>query len=196
MIPETHYLKTPDGAYIAYQTVGEGPIDIAWQFEWMGNVDTIWEYPPFAEWFRGLASFSRLILHDRRGTGASSRNVNPPNLETRVADLTLVLDAVGSDRAVLGGALDGGAPNVLFAASAPARVHSLFWWYPAPRSTPAPDYPAGASAERSASGSFRPHSSVGGPTRTSSGTSKPRVRWRSTRHGGCSAGRQRRPTLL
>jgi class 3 adenylate cyclase len=147
VIPETHYLKTPDGVYIAYQTVGEGPIDIAWQFEWMGNVDAIWEYRPFAEWFRGLASFSRLILHDRRGTGASSRNVNPPNLETRVADLTLVLDAVGSDRAILGGALDGGAPNILLAASAPARVHSLFWWYPAPRSTPAPDYPSGASAE-------------------------------------------------
>ncbi len=147
MIPETHYLKTPDGVYIAYQTVGEGPIDIAWQFEWLGNVDTIWEYRPFAEWFRGLASFSRLILHDRRGTGASSRNINPPNLETRVADLTLVLDEVGSDRPVLGGALEGGAPNILFAASAPERVHSLFWWYPTARTTRAPDYPFGSSAE-------------------------------------------------
>ena len=147
MIPETRYLKTTDGVYIAYQTVGEGPVDIVWQFEWLGNVDTIWEYPPFAEWFRGLASFSRLILHDRRGTGASSRNVNPPNLETRVADLKVVLDAVGSERPVLGGALDGCAPNVLFAASAPDRVHSLFWWYPKPRSTQAPDYPFGSSAE-------------------------------------------------
>ena len=147
MIPETRYVKTTDGVYIAYQTVGDGPIDIAWQFEWLGNVDTIWEYRPFAEWFRGLASFSRLILHDRRGTGASSRNVNPPNLETRVADLTLVLDAVGSHRPVLGGALEGGAPNVLFAASAPERVHSLFWWYPTARTTQAPDYPFGSSAE-------------------------------------------------
>ncbi len=147
MIPETHYLKTPDGVYIAYQTVGDGPIDIVWQFEWMGNVDTIWEYRPFAEWFRGLASFSRLILHDRRGTGASSRNVDPPNLETRVADLRAVLDAVGSERPVLGGALDGGAPNVLFAASAPDRVHSLVWWYPKARTTQTPDYPFGSSPE-------------------------------------------------
>ena len=128
-VPETRYAKTLDGVYIAYQTVGDGPIDIVWQFDWLGNVDTIWEYRPSAEWFRGLASFSRLILHDRRGTGASSRNVDPPNLETRVADLTIVLDAVGSERPVLGGALQGGAPNILFAATFPERVHSLFWWY-------------------------------------------------------------------
>jgi class 3 adenylate cyclase len=147
VIPETRYLKTNDGVYIAYQTLGEGPVDIAWQFEWLGNVDTIWEYQPFAEWFRGLASFSRLILHDRRGTGASSRNVDAPNLETRVADLRAVLDAVGSERPVLGGALEGGAPNVLLAASAPDRVQSLFWWYPKPRTTQTRDYPFGSSAE-------------------------------------------------
>ena len=100
-IPEARYAKTPDGVYIAYQTVGDGPIDIVWQFDWLGNVDTIWEHRSSAEWFRGLASFSRLIMHDRRGTGASSRNVDPPNLETRVADLTVVLDAVDSERPVL-----------------------------------------------------------------------------------------------
>jgi class 3 adenylate cyclase/pimeloyl-ACP methyl ester carboxylesterase len=144
---QTKYARTPDGAYIAYQTVGDGPTDIVWQFDWLGNVDTIWEYRPSAEWFHGLASFSRLILHDRRGTGASSRNVDPPNLETRVADLTVVLDAVGSERPVLGGALEGGAPNILFAATFPERVHSLFWWYPAPRTTLAPDYPFGASED-------------------------------------------------
>ena len=146
-IRETRYAKTPDGVYIAYQTVGDGPIDIVWQFDWLGNVDTVWEYRPYAEWFNGLASFSRLILHDRRGTGASSRNVDPPNLETRVADLSAVLDAVGSERPVLGGQFEGGAPNVLFAATFPERVHSLFWWYPAPRTTMAPDYAFGASAD-------------------------------------------------
>ena len=145
--PQTRYTKTLDGAYIAFQVVGDGPIDIVWQFDWLGNVDTIWEYRPYAEWFRGLASFSRLILHDRRGTGASSRNVDPPNLETRVADLTMVLDAVGSERPVLGGQFESGAPNVLFAATFPERVHSLFWWYPAPRTTMAPDYAFGASAD-------------------------------------------------
>jgi len=123
-VPDTRYAKTTDGVYIAYQTVGDGPIDLVWQFDWLGNVDTIWGYRPSAEWFRGLASFSRLILHDRRGTGASSRNVDPPNLETRVADLTVVLDAVGSERPVLGGALEGGAPNILFAATFPERVET------------------------------------------------------------------------
>jgi class 3 adenylate cyclase len=145
--PETRYVTTSDGAYVAYQTIGDGPIDIVWQFEWIGNVDTVWEFRPFADWFRGLASFSRLILHDRRGTGASSRNVTFPNLETRVADLRAVLRAVDSERAVLGGTLEGGAPNVLFAATAPERVHSLFWWYPAPRTTQAADYPFGATDE-------------------------------------------------
>jgi class 3 adenylate cyclase len=142
--PETRYARAPDGAYLAYQTVGDGPVDLVWQFEWVGNVDTIWEHEPSAAWFRGLASFSRLVLHDRRGTGVSSRNVDYPNLETRVADLQTVLDAVGSERVVLGGALEGGAPNVLFAATLPERVHSVFWWYPAPRTMRAPDYPFGA----------------------------------------------------
>jgi class 3 adenylate cyclase len=140
-LPETRYAKTTDGVYIAYQTLGEGPIDIAWQFEWLGNVDAIWQARRYAEWFRGLASFSRLILHDRRGTGVSSRNVDPPNLETRVADCLAVLDAAGSERPVLGASMEGGAPNVLLAATRPERVHSLFWWGPAPRSTRAPDYP-------------------------------------------------------
>jgi class 3 adenylate cyclase/pimeloyl-ACP methyl ester carboxylesterase len=144
---ETNYARAADGAYIAYQTVGDGPIDIAWQFDWLGNVDAIWDARPYAEWFRGLASFARLILHDRRGTGASSRSVGPPNLETRVADFVAVLDAVGSERPVLGAALEGGAPNVLVAATMPDRVHSLFWWYPAPRSEVAPDYPWGVGSE-------------------------------------------------
>ena len=147
MNTRTGYARTDDGVYIAYQTLGSGPVDIVWQFEWIGNVDTIWGFRPYAEWFRGLASFSRLILHDRRGTGASSRNVAPPNLETRAADLGAVLDAVGSERPVLGGAYEGCAPNVLFAATFPERVHSLFWWYPAPRTTKAPDYPFGVSPE-------------------------------------------------
>ena len=124
MNPKTSYAKADDGVYIAYQTLGDGPVDIVWQFEWIGNVDSIWEFRPYAEWFRGLAAFSRLILHDRRGMGASSRDVAPPNLETRVADLVAVLDAVGSERPVLGGAYEGGAPNVLFAATFPERVHS------------------------------------------------------------------------
>ncbi len=145
--PEARYVRVSDGTYIAYATLGDGPIDIAWQPDIYSNIDAIWHVPKMAAWFRGLAAFSRLILHDRRSTGASSRNVAPPNLETRVADCLAVLDAIGSEHPILGGQLEGGAANVLFAATFPERVRSLFWWYPAPRSSQAPDYPWGASPE-------------------------------------------------
>jgi class 3 adenylate cyclase len=142
-IPETRYAKTPDGVYLAYQAVGQGPIDLVWQYDLIfGNIDDIWE-TVVGDWLRALTTFSRLILHDRRGTGLSSRNVAPPDIETRVADLGVILDAVGSERPVLGGIADGGASNVLFAASKPDRVHSIVWFEPTPRSTWAPDYPWG-----------------------------------------------------
>jgi class 3 adenylate cyclase/pimeloyl-ACP methyl ester carboxylesterase len=141
---EARYVRAPDGTYIACQVLGDGPIDIAWAPDsW--SVDALWQVPKYAAWFRGLASFSRLILHDKRATGASSRNVDVPNLETRMADLRAVLDDVGADQPVLGGQLEGGAVNVLFAATMPERVRSLFWWYPSPRSTQASDYPWGGN---------------------------------------------------
>jgi class 3 adenylate cyclase len=147
VVPETLYAKTPDGIYIAYQVTGEGPVDVAWQFDFVGNVDVIWESIVFGPLFRGIAAFARLILHDRRGTGLSSRNVSPPNLETRVADLRVVLDTVGSERPVLAGTIEGGAPNVLLAASSPERVQSIVWWGPAARSVWSPDYPWGVRPE-------------------------------------------------
>jgi class 3 adenylate cyclase len=146
-VPDTRYAKALDGAYIAYQVVGDGPVDIVWQFDWVGNVDLIWQHPIDGPWLRELASFARLILHDRRGTGLSSRDVAPPNLETRVEDLRLVLEVVDSKRPVLAGALEGGAPNVLFAATDPDRVSSIIWWEPTACSIRTPDYPWGASPE-------------------------------------------------
>jgi class 3 adenylate cyclase len=142
-VPDTRYAVAPDGAYIAYQTVGQGPVDLVWQSDWLSNFDINWEYPSVKAFFLGLTSFARVIQHDRRATGASSRNVEPPNLETRVADLRLVLDAVGSERAVLGADFEGGAPNVLFAATYPDRVRALVWWSPSPTSDRTPDYPWG-----------------------------------------------------
>jgi len=140
---DTGYAKTPDETYIAYQTIGDGPIDLVYQFDWFGNVDAIWEDQDLGSIFGGLASFSRLILHDRRGTGLSSRNVPAPNLETRIEDLCVVLDKIGAKRPVLGGEREGGAPNLLLAATYPQRVRSLFWYSPSARSTWAPDYPWG-----------------------------------------------------
>jgi class 3 adenylate cyclase len=147
VIPETRYATTPDGVYIAYQVTGEGPVDVAWQFDFLSNVDLVWETTIFGPVFRGIASFARLILHDRRGTGLSSRNVSPPDLETRVADLRLVLDTVESKRPVLAGGFEGGAPSALLAASNPERVQSIVWWGPSARSVWSPDYPWGAGPE-------------------------------------------------
>src|SRR6478609_6343900 len=98
-IPDPQYVRAEDGAYIAYQVVGDGPVDIALQLDIGGSLDVWWEDAWERAWREGLASFARLILHDWRGTGLSSRNVSVPNLETRVDDLRTVLDAVGSKRA-------------------------------------------------------------------------------------------------
>jgi class 3 adenylate cyclase len=142
-IRDTRYAKTPEGVYLAYQVVGDGPIDVVWQCDPIyGNVEDMWE-TVIGDWLRELSSFTRLILHDRRGTGLSSRNVAPADLETRASDLGVILDTVGSERPVLGGFGDGVAPSVLFAASQPERVRSLVWDGPAPRKTWAPDYPWG-----------------------------------------------------
>ena len=147
MDPETRYATTPDGIYIAYLVAGEGSVDVAWQTDFVNHVDLMWDGPTFGPLLRGIASFARLIVHDRRGTGLSSRNVPPPNLETRVADLRVVLDAVGSERPVLAGFMEGGAPAALLAASNPERVQSIVWWGPAARSLWSLDYPWGVRPE-------------------------------------------------
>jgi class 3 adenylate cyclase len=143
-IRNTRYARASDGAYIAYQTTGDGAVDIVWQLDWFGNVDVIWEDPFHGTEFAAFARFSRLIVHDRRGTGLSSRNVPPPNLETRVSDLLCVLDAVGSTRPVLFGGRESGSPNALLAATDPDRVRSMVWYAPSARSVWTPDYPWGA----------------------------------------------------
>jgi pimeloyl-ACP methyl ester carboxylesterase len=146
-ILDTRYAKTPDGVYIAYQVAGEGPVDLAWAFDFSGNVDLAWEWPVTGPLLRALAGSCRVILHDRRGTGLSSRNVGLPNLETRVSDLRWVLDTVGSERPVLGGINEAGAPNVMLAATQPERVRSIVWLEPFPRVMWAPDFPWGVKSE-------------------------------------------------
>jgi class 3 adenylate cyclase len=142
-IRDTRYAQTPDGVSIAYQIAGEGPIDLAWGFDFFGNVDLAWGWPVTGPLLKAFAGSCRVILHDRRGTGLSSRDVPPPNLETRVSDLRLVLETVGSERPVLGGINEAGAPNVVFAATQPERVRSIVWFEPFPRVVWAPDFPWG-----------------------------------------------------
>jgi len=144
---QTDYATTPDGVYLAYQTLGDGPIDLVWQPEWPGNIDLDWDAPVWGRFLTELASFARVIVHDHRGVGLSSRDVALPDLETRVADLRVVLDAAGTEQVVLGGEYTSGSVNALFAATDPQRVRSLIWSEPGPRSLWAPDYPWGAGPE-------------------------------------------------
>jgi class 3 adenylate cyclase len=147
-IHDTKYVTTADDVYLAYQVVGDGSIDVAWQLDvGFGNIDLVWNHPWLGRLFEGVAGFSRLVLHDRRGTGLSSRNVAPPNLETCVADLHAVLNAVGSVQPVLVGGPASGAICVLLAATAPERLQSIVWYCPMARAARAHDYPWGVGPD-------------------------------------------------
>src|SRR2546429_8231953 len=108
-----------------------------------GNVDLIWDEPDWGPMLGGMSEFARLIVHDRRDSGASTRIAPPPNLEIRAADLLTVLDVTGSERPVLGAGASTGAMHALFAATYPDRTSALVWNYPRPRLAWAPDYPWG-----------------------------------------------------
>ena len=125
-IPETHYAKSGD-IRIAYQVVGNGPIDLVFVPGFVSNLDTQWEEPGFSHLMTRLGSFSRLIMLDKRGTGLSDRvdTHHLPSLETRMDDVRAVMDAVGSGRAVLLGASEGGPMSILFAATYPKRTRAL-----------------------------------------------------------------------
>ncbi len=122
--PTTRYARSGD-VHIAYQVLGDGPIDLVVVPGWVSNVECFWEEPHCAGFLRTLATFSRLIIFDKRGTGLSDRVPHLPNLETRMDDLRAVLAAVGSQRAVLCGYSEGGPMCALFAATYPARTAGL-----------------------------------------------------------------------
>jgi len=107
------------------------------------NVDLMWDEPDWRPFMVGLAEFGRLILHDRRGLGVSSRNVAPPNLETQAADILAVLDAAGSERAIVTSGSLSLAPYVLLAATHADRVAGMVWNNPTAKGAWAPDYPWG-----------------------------------------------------
>jgi pimeloyl-ACP methyl ester carboxylesterase/class 3 adenylate cyclase len=125
--PETRYAKTADGVHVAYQVVGEGPVDMVFVMGWVTNVEAMWDDPDFARFLGRLASFSRLILFDKRGVGLSDRVPEDrlPDLETRMDDVRAVMDAVGSERAVIFGVSEGGPMSMLFAATYPERSIAL-----------------------------------------------------------------------
>jgi len=124
--PEVHYVTSGD-ANIAYQVVGDGPLDLLFVMGWVSHLEYFWAEPSFARFLTRLSSFSRLILFDKRGTGLSDRvPLNQlPTLEQRMEDVHAVLNAVGSDRAALCGVSEGGPMCSLFAATYPQRTTAL-----------------------------------------------------------------------
>jgi pimeloyl-ACP methyl ester carboxylesterase len=150
MVPETRYAKS-GGVNIAYQVVGEGPLDLVYVPGWVSNVEEMWEEPAAVHFAERLASFSRLILFDKRGTGLSDRvPVNElPTLEERMDDVRAVMDAVGSERTALFGHSEGGNMCVLFAATYPERTVALITLGVFAKRIKTPDYPwAPTAAER------------------------------------------------
>jgi class 3 adenylate cyclase len=142
MQPATRYAKSGD-VNVAYQVVGEGPLDLVYVPGWVSHLDLNWEEPGPGRFLERLASFSRLILFDKRGTGLSDR-VSPnelPTLEQRMDDVRAVMDAAGSEQASLFGASEGGPMCALFAATYPERVRSLVMYGSYARGFPDGDYP-------------------------------------------------------
>ena len=144
-VPETRYVKSGD-VNIAYQVVGDGPFDLVHVPPFVSNLELQWEDPAERRYFERLASFCRLIMFDKRGTGLSDR-VAVATLEERMDDLRAVMDDVGSERAAVFGSSEGGALSVLFTATYPERVSALVLYGAYPRMAWAPDYPAGVPEE-------------------------------------------------
>jgi pimeloyl-ACP methyl ester carboxylesterase len=147
MLPETRYAKSGE-VNIAYQVLGKGPPDLVLVPGWVSNIDVFWEEPAFNRFLTRLASFSRLILFDKRGTGLSDRVADMPSLEVRMDDVRAVMDAVGSERAALFGYSEGGPMCALFAATYPTRTMALIMAGSYARKTAAPDHPWGPNEEQ------------------------------------------------
>ncbi|HEV8138792.1 MAG TPA: alpha/beta fold hydrolase [Pyrinomonadaceae bacterium] len=138
--PETHYAKSGD-VNIAYQVLGEGPIDLVYVPGWVSHIEYGWEQPIVAHFFRRLGSFSRLILFDKRGTGLSDQTSELPTLEQRMDDVRAVTEAVGSERAAVFGMSEGGNMAMLFAATYPERTLALITFGVFAKRVWDPDYP-------------------------------------------------------
>jgi class 3 adenylate cyclase len=125
-IPKTEYTRTGN-LHIAYQVIGQGPLDLVYVPGWISHVELAWEEPTLANFLRRLASFSRLITFDKRGTGLSDRVPNDqlPTLEERMDDVRAVMDAAGSERAAVFGFSEGSNLSALFAATYPERTTAL-----------------------------------------------------------------------
>ena len=144
MQPETRYARAGE-AYVGYQVIGDGPLDVVFIPAWNSNVDVMWEEPSLARFLRRLASFARVICFDKRGTGISDPVplAALPTLEQWADDVLAVMDAVGSQRAAVVGHAEGGPMAMLFAASHPERTVALVLMETFARLRRDVDYPHG-----------------------------------------------------
>jgi len=144
--PETKYAKTGD-LFIAYQVMGEGPLDLVYAPAYSTHLELNWEWPPYARFLQRLASFSRLLLFDRRGTGLSDPAPVPSTLEQTMDDLRAVMDAERSERAALFGWGEGGPMSALFAATYPEPTSGLVLYASFAKGSWSPDFPWGMTLE-------------------------------------------------
>ena len=148
-VPQTRYVQNGD-VNIAYQVVGNGPIDVVFVMGWISHLEYFWKHHLFASFLDRLASFSRLILFDKRGTGLSDRVPidSLPTLEERMDDVRAVMDAVGSERAVLFGVSEGGPMCSLFAATYPERTSAVVMFGTYAKRIKDDDYPWAPTIEQ------------------------------------------------
>jgi pimeloyl-ACP methyl ester carboxylesterase len=145
---KTQYARSGD-LHVAYQVVGEGPLDLVYVPGWVSHVELAWEEPTLATFLRRITSFSRLIMFDKRGTGLSDRvpNEKLPTLEERIDDLRAVMDAVGSEQAAVFGFSEGGNLSAFFAATYPERAKALVLFGTFAKRIWSPDYPWAPKSE-------------------------------------------------
>lgn len=122
--PRTHFTSAGDVA-IAYQVVGDGPVDLIYATGWLHNIDVMWEHTGYNRLLSQLAKRFRLILFDKRGTGMSDRDVGAPTLEERTDDIRAVMQAAQSDKAAIFGVSEGANMTTMFAAMYPEKVSSI-----------------------------------------------------------------------
>jgi pimeloyl-ACP methyl ester carboxylesterase len=138
-VPETKYARNGD-VFLAYQVLGDGLIDLVLIPPGASHLEHWWEMHGTGSWLRQLASFSRLIIFDKRGNGLSDRGGGTASMDERVDDLRAVMDAAGSERAVLYGVSEGGPMSIVFAAARPERTLGLVLYATGARFAPDVDY--------------------------------------------------------
>jgi pimeloyl-ACP methyl ester carboxylesterase len=145
-IPEIRYAKSGD-VHIAYQVVGDGPIDLVFAPGFVSNIELGWSVPGRAEFLTSLASHGRVIQFDKRGTGMSDPVQDSLTLEVRMDDVRAVMDAAGSERAALLGVDSGGTMSAVFAATYPNRSAGLILFGTSARTLWAPEHPWGPTEQ-------------------------------------------------